>query len=420
MPATVLLSSPPDSVGDELRKLVTAAGFAVADHLLGSAPAVDFGPIVVAVIEVGDRPTQPGEPRSSPRAAEIANASEARHAGTTGAASAKDWVDVAAAQTRRWRAELGDQIVPVLWVASAEKTAAGLDAGADAVVSRPVDPAVFVAHLRALARSQVMAARVTVRAGEARLLGDQLQKALAQLEREQDLARRVRATFLPTALPEVGAARFAVCYRPRNRTGGDFHAVRRLDETHVGFFVGDVVGTGSAGGLLSVFVQQSVVMKVIGERSYHIVPPEEVLSAVNRQLIGLGADDPPLVALCACVLNTQTGAIALARAGIPAAVYVPASGTPGVWSAPGPFLGAADAPYLALSRTLGPGDRLLIGSDGTRPNGAPGPTGTDHLLEAAAKHRTLTGSEFVNAVARELLQHIRHADDFTLLGVEMV
>ncbi|QJW96809.1 response regulator transcription factor [Frigoriglobus tundricola] len=122
-PATVLLSSPPDSTGDELRKLVAAAGFVVADHLLGSPPAVDFGPIVTAVIEVGSRS------------------------------------DVAAAQTRRWRAELGDQFVPVLWVVPADKgggepggapdqRVAGLDAGADAVLARPVDPAVFVAQVR--------------------------------------------------------------------------------------------------------------------------------------------------------------------------------------------------------------------------------------------------------------------------------
>src|SRR5205809_2328518 len=106
-PATVLLSSPPDSTGDELRKLVASAGFVVADHLLGSAPAIDFGPVVVAVVEVGER------------------------------------ADVAAAQTRRWRAELGDQFVPVLWVASPEKVIAGLDAGADAVLARPVEPIAF-------------------------------------------------------------------------------------------------------------------------------------------------------------------------------------------------------------------------------------------------------------------------------------
>jgi serine phosphatase RsbU (regulator of sigma subunit) len=384
LPATVLLSSPPDSTGDELRKLVTSAGFVVADHLLGSAPAVDFGPVVVAVVEVGDR------------------------------------ADVAAAQTRRWRAELGDQFVPVLWVANAEKTVAGLDAGADVVLPRPIEPSAFVAQVRALARAQSSAARVAVRAGEARLLGDQLRKALAQLEREQEMARRVRATFLPQRFPEVGAARFHVCYRPRSRAGGDFHDVRRLDEHHVGFFVGDVVGIGAAaGGLLGVFIQQSAVMKEITETSYRIVPPGEVLTSVNRQLLGLGADDLPLVAMLVGSLNTQTGSLALARAGLPAAVHVPANGAPGVWAVPGPFLGTADIAYQPLVGTLGPGDRLLIGTDGTRPDGDPGPAGTDRLLDAAAKHRDLHGSTFVDAVAGELLQHVRHADDFTLLGVEM-
>lgn len=196
--------------------------------------------------------------------------------------------------------------------------------------------------------------------------------------------------------------------------------MRRLDEHHIGFFVGDVIGNGAgAGGLLGVFVQQSVVMKEIGELSYRVVPPDEVLTAVNRQLLGLGSDDLPLVAMLAGVLNAKTGAVTLARAGLPAAVHVPAAGTPGVWAVPGPFLGTADTTYQPLSGTLAPGDRLLIGTDGTRPDGDPGPAGTDRLLEAAAKHQAVTGPAFVDAVARELLQHVRHADDFTLLGVEM-
>jgi serine phosphatase RsbU (regulator of sigma subunit) len=380
----VLLSSPSDC-SDDLRKLVSSAGFAVGDHLLGSAPAVDFGPVVAAVIEVGER------------------------------------VDVATAQTRRWRAELGDQFVPVLWVASSDKVAAGLEAGADVVLPRPVEPTLFVAQLRAMSRAHATAARVAVRAAESRLLGDQLRKTLMQLEREQEMARRVRATFLPQRFPQVGSARFNVCFRQRNRGGGDFHGVQRLDEDHVGFFVGDVVGNGAAaGGLLGVFVQQSVAMKEITEQRYRVVPPDEVLTSVNRQLLGLGADDLPLVAMLAGVLNARTGAITLARAGLPAAVHVPATGTPGVWAVPGPFLGTSDTTYQPLGGTLAPGDRLLIGTDGTRPDGDPGPAGSDRLLEAASKHCGESGSAFVDAVARELLQHIRHADDFTLLGIEIL
>jgi hypothetical protein len=373
-PGTVLLSSPPDSTGDELRQVAAAAGFAVSDHLLGSAPAVDFAPVAVAVLEVGTR------------------------------------AEAAAAQTRRWRAELGDQFVPVLWVASPNHAALGLDAGADAVLPHPVEPGLFAAQLRAMARAHASAVRVAARAGESRILGDQLRKALAQLEREHELARHVRATFLPDHLPEVGAARFHVCHRARNRSGGDFHAVHRVDEEHLGFLLGDVVGTAAPGGLLGVFVQQLAATKEIAQ-------PGEVLTAVNRRLLGLGIDELPLVAMLAGSLKAHTGEITVARAGLPAPVHVPASGPPAVWAIPGPFLGTADATYEEFRATLAPGDRLLIGTDGTRPDGDPHPAG-DGLLAAAARHHDLRGSAFVDAVARELLQRVRHADDFTLLGVE--
>src|SRR5829696_6706189 len=327
MSATVLLSLPASSGGGELRRFITATGFAVAEHALGAPPAVDFGPVALAVIELGESP------------------------------------DIAVAQTRRWRAELGDRFVPVMWVAPADKSAAGLDAGADVVLARPVEQAVFVAQTRALARAQCAAARLAVRASEARLLGDQLRKALAQLDHEQEMARRLRASFLPRGFPKVGGSRFHVCYWPRGRSGGDFHDVRRIDEQHVGFFVGDVVGTGLAGGaLLGVYTQQSVVMKHIGELSYRVVPPDEVLTAVNRQLLALSADHLPLVAMLTGVLNARTGALTLARAGLPAPVHVPATGAPEVWTVPGPFLGTADTTYQSTTGTLAPGDRLLIGT----------------------------------------------------------
>ncbi|MFM8272341.1 MAG: PP2C family protein-serine/threonine phosphatase, partial [Gemmata sp.] len=278
-PATVLWSAPAGRASDEgLRALARAAGFALADHALGSAPAIDFGPVVVAVVEVGDR------------------------------------TEVAAAQTRRWRAELGDEFLPVLWLADRGTVPPGLDAGADVVLARPVEGPAFAAQLRALGRAQGTAARVAARAGEARLLGDQLKKALAQLDREQDMARRLRATFLPKSFPQVGGARFHVRARVRNRAGGDFHDVRRVDEHHVGFFVGDVVGTGvSAGGLLGALVHQSAVLKEITGHTYRVVPPNEVLANVNRSLVEWHVEELQLVAMLCGVLTARAGTFALAR-----------------------------------------------------------------------------------------------------------
>src|SRR5262245_19852513 len=365
---TVLLSNPPQSPADDLRRLLADAGFAVDDHLLGSTPAVDFAHVVAAVVEVGER------------------------------------ADVAAAQTRRWRVELGDRAVPVLWVLpfpSAEITARGLDAGADACLVRPVEAVVFAAQVRAMARAHTVAVRLAERAAEARLLGDQLQKAYAQLDRELDMARRVQRTFLPRAMPEVGAARFAVCHRPRSRLGGDFYDVRRMDEDHVGFLLGDVLGTGSAaGGLLGLFVKQSAALKEITGSRYRVIPPDEVLVRVNRELIGLGLDDPPLVAMLVGLIDARDGSIAVARAGLPAPVYVPADGDSESWSVPGPFLGTADTTSPPLHGRLWPGDKLVIGTDGTRPDGTTAAGASGRVVEVGVGRRGVTGQAVGGGVGR--------------------
>ena len=71
--STVLFSGQSKAPGDDLRRALSGAGFTVADHLLGATPPVDFGPVVAAIVETGDR------------------------------------ADVALAQTRRWRQPCGFQ-----------------------------------------------------------------------------------------------------------------------------------------------------------------------------------------------------------------------------------------------------------------------------------------------------------------------
>lgn len=381
---TVLLSSAPPTAADDLRGILIEAGFAVVGHSLGASPAVDFAPVAAAVIEVGDRAV------------------------------------AAAAQTRRWRAELGDRVVPILWVlppGSPETAVSGLDAGADACLARPLDPAVFAAQLRTMTRCRATAARLVAKADEARLLGEQLRKAYAQLDRETEMTRRFRRSFLPRSVPEVGAARFAVCHRPRGRTGGDFYDIRRLDEDHVGFAVGDVVAQG-AGSLLGLFAQQAVTLKEVAGDGYRLVPPDEVLAVVNRELLAFGLEDPPLVAMLVGIVNVRDGLLMVARGGLPAPVYLPATGEPQRWAEPGPFLGTAETTFPIHRGILAPGDRLVIGSDGVRPDGSPG-IGPDSLTRAATRHRELSGQLFVDAVANDLLPHVRHPDDITLLVVEM-
>lgn len=359
--------------------MLDAAGQAVREHALGSTPSVDFSAILFAMIDVGNS------------------------------------LDAAVSQTRRWRAELGDDIVPIVWVlpaASAEAAARGLEAGADVVLARPLDPIVFTAQASSAARLRAAGSRLAARAGESRLLGDQLQKALAHMDRDLDTVRRVQRAFLPRSLPKVGRFSFAVSHRARSRTGGDFYDVRVIDSGRIGFSLSDVIGSSAAAGLLGAFAAQS-----LAKRSD--VPPGEALEIVNREVLALTPDDRPLVAMLAGSLDANTGVVDLARAGLPAPIYLPSVGEPEIGSIPGPFLGTAEASYATRSRLLQPGDKLVLGTDGTRLDGNPGPGDDDSLLETVVCHRELSGQAFADTVANDLLARVRHEDDFTLLVIEM-
>jgi DNA-binding response OmpR family regulator len=408
MPHTVLVSASSPAPADEVRDCAAAAGFTVQSHALGSAPGVNFAPIAAAIVDVGDQ-----------------------H-------------ELAATQTRRWRAELGDEHLPIVWLLptfDAAIAARGLDAGADAVLSRPLDAALLQAQLRAAVRSRTAVSRIAARAAEARIVGDQLNRTFTQMDRELELTRRVRLALLQQAFPDVEGCRFAVCHRPRGRNGGDFYAVHRVAANRVVFLVGDVIGQNTAGGLLGKFLAEAVFAAGSATAG-------ALLAEANLALLRLKLEDVPLVAMLVGVLNCgkpnppapfparEWGAesssppalgegpgegflLSVARAGLPAPVFVPANGEAESWAVPGPFLGVAETSFVSHSRSLKPGDKLLLATDGTRPDGDPGPSDDTRLLDAAKQHRTLSEQRFVDAVAADLLTHVRHDDDFTLLCVEM-
>lgn len=376
--SAVLLSAaePPASVRD----LLSGGGLQVIDHLLGAVPRVDFGGISAALIDVGDRP------------------------------------DAAAAQTRRWRAELGDDLVPLIWilaVADDRQAARGLDAGADAVLTRPFDPAVLLAQVHSADRARTRALRLASRAAESRLLGEHLKRAHDEADRVARALRRVRLAFLERSFPDFGPVHLAVSHRPRGNTGGDFYGVSRVDEHRIAIVVGDVIGPGAAGDLIGHLASR------IAGRYLSASSAGEALAKVNRELLALGLEDLPLVAMLIGILNTASGELGLARAGLPPPVFLPAAGALERWPIPGPFLGTGDAAYATQPAKLRAGDRLLIGTDGIRPDGNPEPGGGDLLLDHAERNRELTGQSFGDAVARDLLADVRHEDDFTLLVVEM-
>ncbi len=374
----VLVSSvSPDSAAG-LRAVLTGAGFEVADHRLGSSPTVEFDGIGAAVIDAGDL------------------------------------VSAAVAQTKRWRLECGDDRVPMLWVlasACSETAAAALEAGADACLARPVDAAVLAAQVQALARARSASARLAAKAAEARLLGDQLRQVYARINAVSALAGQVHRVCLGRGLPQVGAAVFSVAHRPHGRNPRDFFAVRRLDGDRAGFFLGTILGqAATASSLLALFIHESI--EFHAPSSEASPEPGAILAKLNKDLLALGLEDPPLVAMLAGTVDGRDGTIALARAGLSAPLYLPRAGDATAWGTAGPFLGTAEAAFETVRQSLLPGDRLLLRTGGARSE-------EDCHLAALGRHQDLEGQELEELLAAALPPRSDSCEDLTLLMIRI-
>lgn len=302
--------------------------------------------------------------------------------------------------------------------AEASTRLTGFTAGADAVVPADASASEFAAQVRVFERWQKARGQWLARATDSQLVNKQLQQAYQQIDLDLRLARQLQASFLPRSLPAVGPIRFAVSYRPCGQVGGDFYDVFRLDEQHVGFYVADAMGHGLPASLLTIFLKKAVQAKEVTGSTYRLVPPSEVMARLNRDLIAQGLPELPFITMVYGLLNCRDGVLQFARAAHPHPVYIPRAGPPELWQTTGTLLGVFEAEYPPTTRTLGPGDKFVVYTDGVPATGpAHAPEG---LFAAVVEHRAFAVEAFVDRVSQQLLSGERQPDDFTLLGLEML
>lgn len=194
-----------------------------------------------------------------------------------------------------------------------------------------------------------------------------LHKRFEELHDELRLAWRVQQDFLPKKLPHTDRLRFSSLYRPASWVSGDIYDIFQLDETHIGFYVSDVVGHGVAAGLMTLFVKRALVTKETLGNSYRLVPPGEALARLNLDLCDLDLPEHQFVTTCYGVIDTESLELVLARGGHPYPILIDPSGNPQELDMPGPLLGVFDSSEFPERRVkLSPGSKLVIISDGLR------------------------------------------------------
>jgi serine phosphatase RsbU (regulator of sigma subunit)/anti-sigma regulatory factor (Ser/Thr protein kinase) len=234
-----------------------------------------------------------------------------------------------------------------------------------------------------------------------------------RIEQELRVAQLIQQNFLPREVPELAGWQLAAYYRPAREVGGDFYDFIELPGDRLGLVIGDVTDKGVPAAM--VMAATRTVLRASAQR---LVAPGEVLEQVNELLV----PDMPQKMFVTClyaVLERETGRLRYANAGhnLP---YVSTDAGPCELRATGMPLGLLpDMTYEEKEAVLGPGDTVLLHSDGLAE--AHGPDremfGFPRTLELVG--RADDGQELIDSLLHELGQFTgagwEQEDDITLV-----
>lgn len=185
------------------------------------------------------------------------------------------------------------------------------------------------------------------------------------LDEQIRLATQVQRDLLPGPRFAAHGAEVQALYRPADRVSGDIYDVVRLDETHVAISIADATGHGVPAALLTVFIKRSFKGKEIFNGSYRIVPPDEILLRLNRDILDAHLSRCRFVTALHAVYDESRRRLHYARGGMPYPIVIPAAGPARPLPGGGGLIGVFETNHFeSIEVTLNAGDRVLFFTDG--------------------------------------------------------
>ena len=183
----------------------------------------------------------------------------------------------------------------------------------------------------------------------------------ARLAREREAVLMLQAAILPRELPTLPGAEVAAEYVAASEhatVGGDWFDVFALLDGTVAVSVGDVAGNGIDAAQIMVQVRSAGRVAALAGHD-----AAGVLASQNALMIAAGLG--PFATALFAVYQPATGSLSWASAGHLPPVVVSSGRASLLTTQPGPPLGVVDDPsYPLATSVLGPGDRLVLYTDG--------------------------------------------------------
>jgi serine phosphatase RsbU (regulator of sigma subunit)/pSer/pThr/pTyr-binding forkhead associated (FHA) protein len=182
----------------------------------------------------------------------------------------------------------------------------------------------------------------------------------AQIGAQLAAAKSIQSQIMGPDLGRLGRVTYSRQVHPGQGVAGDIFDVFRVDDVHVGFFVGDVAGKGIPASLLMAMVQSGLSVSL-----RHTCDPEDAVRRVNEHLFRTVPEDK-FVSLWLGVINTRSGLLRFIDAGHGyALIRRPGHKVRPIDSIGGlPLRVREDEQYRAETIMLQPGDRVYLYSDG--------------------------------------------------------
>lgn len=311
----------------------------------------------------------------------------------------------------------------ILLTSKSEKgeVAQGLEAGADDFLTKPVNAHELRARITAGERILKMQRELTEKN---RLISDtlvELQRLYDSVDSDLIEAKKLQQSLVRERFKSLEAGDLSLMLRSSGHVGGDLVGFFQADNNHLGLYAIDVSGHGIssalmtarlAGYLSSAAPDQNVALRRDRHGNFHIRPPLEVIESINDLVLD-EMDTEHYFTLLLADVDLATGKVVIGQAGHPHPVIQRADGAieqdgPGGFPV-GLMFGAS---FSQFDVQLGPGDRLILLSDGV----VECPDEDDILLEEeglaaiVSDLKDVRGHPFFEALIWRLSEHAGNQD----------
>jgi serine phosphatase RsbU (regulator of sigma subunit) len=259
----------------------------------------------------------------------------------------------------------------------------------------------------------VMANVAAIRVESARLA--EVEQAERIMKRDLSQAAEIQRRILPETAPEVPGLQLAGFNAPCRTVGGDYYGFVSYPSGRVGLALGDVSGKGMAAALMVMAFEAR--LRVLVEDTEN---PATLVVRLNK-ITCANCPSNRFITFFFSVLDPATGNLSFANAGHNPPIVVRTSGEVEMLDGGGPVLGVLPiAPYSEQQARLGPGDLLVVYSDGVTEAANLGDEefGEERLIEVLKRRRTESSDAIVSAVMESLNRFTSgapQADDITLV-----